>query len=251
MYNPHVKIPLVQSLAWSFQWSAAVVLRHPKVLAIYVGAGVVCAFLWFVAPGVGSILDFLYTLALIPLALLTHNEILRGPSHLDAQTLGEGYGRVLGYLLDVVVLGVVAALSAIVPALLISLAFMEQSSNYMSTGAALLLFGVIVVAIIVATSRLALRLPARAIGSLISWREAWSMGEGHMLALCAGPIAIALVFSVVLGGAYALLPNSMEALVSMLVSPAQVIVTCAFLSVAYGQLRQTPAAPPAAGKAAD
>lgn len=246
MYDPDEKIPLGQSLLWSVQWSAAVALRHPTVLAVYVGAGIACALLWFLLPALGGIVSLAYALGLIPLALLTHNEILRGPSSLDAATLGDGYSRALGYLLDTIVLAVVAVLSALIPALLISLLLSESGPGFMSTGAALVVFVVIVVTVIVATSRLALRLPARALGAPIPWSEAWHLGEGHMLALCVGPLVIALAFAVVEGAANVILPYLLASLVGILVLPAQVIVTCAFLSVAYGQLRQTPAAPPAA-----
>ncbi|QRG05076.1 hypothetical protein EZH22_18325 [Xanthobacter dioxanivorans] len=241
MNDPDTTIPLVRSLKWSFQWSAAIVLRHPVVVAAYVAGGILWVAIGFAAPLLGGVAGLVYSLAFIPLALLTHNEVLRGPSKLDAGTLGEGYGRVLGYFLDTLVLALIAIFSALVPVVVISLLIANGEATSGVLEAILVL--VLIVAVVVATSRFALRLPARALGAPISWGEAWRLGQGNMLPLCAAPIVIAIGFALIEGMADGLFPPLLSGLVSILAVPAQVILTCAFLSVAYGQLMRTPKAP--------
>lgn len=243
MNDPETTIPLLQSLKWTMQWSAAVVLRHPVVVAAYVAGGIVWAVVDGLAPLAGGPVALIYFAALVPLALLTHNEVLRGPSSLDEQVLGPGYSRAIGYLLDTIVISILAIVSALPPAILLGVFVVEAMQTSSGHVFELALVLVLVVTMVVATSRLALRLPARALGTPISWGDAWRLGQGNMLPLCVAPIIISIGFVLVEGLADGVLPGLLSGLISVLAVPAQVIVLCAFLSVAYGQLRRTPAVP--------
>ena len=227
------KIPLLESLKWSFQWALAVALRHRKITAGYAAAGAVTGLL--AASGLGGVLLLLFSLASIPLALLTHAEVLRGPSALDAQTLGHGAGRMIGYLLDTLLIGVAAGLSALVPVAAIA---MLGASSSMGSGLDLVLALLIVTVVAVVASRPALRLPSRVLGDPISWSQAWRLGQGNTLALVLGPFLISVPILIVEQVAQALVPATLADVVSMVLLPAQIVLTCAFLSVAYGQLRQ-------------
>ncbi|ABS68771.1 hypothetical protein [Xanthobacter versatilis] len=227
------KIPLLASLKWSFQWAVAVVLRHQKTTAAYVAAGVVAGLL--ASSGLGGLLLLVYSLASIPLALLTHAEVLRGPSALDAQTLGQGPGRMVGYLIDTILIGLAAGLSALVPIFAIA---MLSGPASMGSGVDLVLAFLVVTVVAVVASRPALRLPSRVLGDPISWSQAWRLGQGNTLALVLGPFLISVPVLIVEQIVQLLVPETLSDVVSMVLLPAQIVLTCAFLSVAYGQLRR-------------
>lgn len=227
------KIPLLDSLKWSFQWAVAVVLRHQKTAAAYAAAGVVVGLL--VSAGAGGLLALIYWLASVPLALLTHAEVLRGPSALDAQTLGQGPGRVIGYLIDTILIGLVAGLSALVPFLAIVMLTGPASQG----GAMVLVLAfMLIVIVVVVASRPALRLPSRVLGQPISWSQAWQLGKGNTFGLVLGPFLVCMPVMIIELVVQALLPDTLINVVTMVLLPAQVVLTCAFLSVAYGQLRR-------------
>lgn len=243
MNDPDKKLALIQSVKWSFQWALAIILGHQAAVAAFAGAGVVLGLLSASVPAVAGLAFLVYSVAMIPLALLTHSEVLRGPSALDAWTLGRGPGRVLGYLLDTLLIGIVATLCGAVPVLLIGiLASGGGAPIGVSGGLEVVIFVVFLVVILVVFSRPALRLPSRIFGSPISWVEAWQLGRGNTLPLVLGPILIALPLAVVERAAEWVLPAIVAQPVSMILVPLQVILTCAFLSVAYGQLRDATAA---------
>ncbi|MFG1279747.1 hypothetical protein [Xanthobacter autotrophicus] len=227
------KIPLLESLKWSFQWALAVVLRHQKTAAAYAAAGVVVGLL--VSAGAGGLLALIYWLASIPLALLTHAEVLRGPSALDAQTLGQGPGRVIGYLIDTILIGLAAGLSAMVP--IFAIVMLTGSASQEGLLVLVLAFMFFAVVVVVA-SRPALRLPSRVLGQPISWSQAWQLGKGNTVGLVLGPFLVCMPVVVIELIAQVLLPNMLIDVVTMVLLPAQVVLTCAFLSVAYGQLRR-------------
>lgn len=128
-------------------------------------------------------------LALVPIALLIHHEVWRGPSRLDAQTLGGGPGLVLAYGLDCLKLGVIVtavvlvALAFITALVLQALAplFGEAPTNV----AGIILAAGIVLAALGPAERLALRRPSRAIGPVLPWDEIWQMARGDILRLMA------------------------------------------------------------------
>ncbi|MFG1305825.1 hypothetical protein V5F34_17035 [Xanthobacter autotrophicus] len=227
------KIPLLASLKWSFQWAFAVVLRHQKTTAAYAVAGILVGLL--VSSDLGGLLLLVYSVASIPLALLTHGEVLRGPSALDAQTLGQGAGRMVGYLLDTILIGLAAGLSALVPIFAIA---MLSGSAPLGTGLELVLVFLVVTVVAVVASRPALRLPSRVLGDPISWAQAWRLGKGNTLALVLGPFLISLPILLVEQIVQLLVPETLVDVVSMILLPVQIVLTCAFLSVAYGQLRR-------------
>ncbi|MDI4664824.1 hypothetical protein K9U40_10860 [Xanthobacter autotrophicus] len=230
------KIPLLESLKWSFQWAVAVVLRHQKVTAAYAAGGIVAGLLG--SSVLGGLALLAYSLACIPLALLTHAEVLRGPSALDAQTLGEGPGRMIGYFLDTVLIGLAAVLGALLPLFALGGLALSSTSAALGDGLELVLILLIMVFVAVIAARPSLRLPSRVLGDPISWSQAWRLGEGNTLALVLGPFLISVPILVVERVILWVFGVTLGELASMVLLPAQVVLTCAFLSVAYGQLRR-------------
>lgn len=237
MIDPPRKIPLLRSLGWSAQWAIAVALRHPLPMTAYMAGGVAAGLAGAVSPGSGAFAFLLYSLACIPLALLTHAEVLRGPSAFDARTLGQGPGRMLGYLLDTILIGIAAMLCALVPVIVIGVIASSGGRPAPGGGLEVVLVVLILAAVAVAASRPALRLPSRVLGPRVSWGEAWRLGRGSTLALVLGPFLISLPVYLVERVAEAVLPTGGGDVAGMVLMPVQVVLTCAFLSVAYGQLK--------------
>lgn len=234
-----IKAPFWRSLSWSLQWAFAVALRHQVTFAAYVAAAALIGLLMLAAPSAGTLVWFLYGFSLTVLALVTHNEVLRGHAGLDAETLGRGGGRVVGYVLDTVLIVLFLTLITVVPAVAASL-LVSLISPAPSDVAAILLAIVAVVALLVLFGRLSLRLPSRALGAPLPWRQVWSLGSGNTLGLVLGPVLLALPLSAIELAAQLLISDDFATLVQTVLLPVQVLLTCAFLSVMYGQLRPMP-----------
>lgn len=237
MNDPENKLSLIQSLRWSVQWAVAIILRHQGIVAAYAAAGVAIGLLEALVLGPSLILMILYSVAIIPLALLTHSEVLRGPSALDAATLGQGPGRMLGYLSDSLLMGLAAMLLAMIPVLLIWIVTSGGAPLSVSGGLEVVIFVSVLAAFVIAFCRPALRLPSRIFGPPISWARAWHMGQGNTLPLVLGFFLVSLPLSIIEQVLDWLLPQVLSTPLGMLLLPAQIILTCAFLSVAYGRLR--------------
>ncbi|MGQ3675586.1 hypothetical protein ACT6QH_08850 [Xanthobacter sp. TB0139] len=235
------KLPFVQSLQWSIQWSVAIVLRHQLAVAAYMAAGALVGLLNFVDPLLGGMGWLMLGIASIGLALLTHNEVLRGEAQLDSTVLGHGGGRLFSYLLDCILLILIMTAIWMGPSLLMALLFFSlEDSTPMIILAALVFMALSVVGIVV-VSRLALRLPSRALGTPMPWADAWAMGRGNTLKLVFVPMVLSIPF-VILGSIGATISMEMGDMVQLVLLPLQVVLSCAFLSVAYGRLRAEPAA---------
>lgn len=232
------EIALLPSLKWSLQWAVAVVLRHPQMVAAYAAAGAVVGLLSTPMPGLGAVLLLAYSVALVPLALVAHREVLVGPTRLDAATLGEGYSRVIGYCLDLLVLFLLAALYCLLPILVIGFLAAPGSTVTVEGVLEVVLSLVIVFAVAAAFARPALRLPSRVLdGAPIGWREAWHLGRSNGWTLTFAQVVIALLFAFVDVLAGMLLPELVSGAIMVLILPLQVVLTCTFLSVAFGQLQ--------------
>ncbi|MGQ3672484.1 hypothetical protein ACT6QG_08830 [Xanthobacter sp. TB0136] len=230
------KLPFILSLRWSAQWAVAVVIRHQLAVGLYMVAGIFLGILLFSAPDLAFIGWIALGLASIALALVTHNEVLRGPSTFGSPALGPSGGRIFTYMLDCLVL--VALIIAIIlfpTIVMVMLAGIESAG-----GSELMWYGMIFITAIVGlvlTSRLALRLPSRAIGETIRWGDAWRLGEGHTLVLVISPLLLTLPFTIISLIAEMMVSPAFGDTVNWGLMPLQVIVTCTFLSVAYGRLR--------------
>lgn len=213
------------------------------------------------------LIGLLMWMALIVLAITTHNEVLRGPSGLNVQTLGKGIGRILGYALDfiriwfVTVLAMLLAFAGIAAILTLAdrLGLPDWAFSVVSQG----MFWLAILAFAAIESRLLLRLPARALGQVLPWREVQRMGRGNTWRLVAAStlLYILLTLAATLVTAPALwafvpgfplfsyplamvpsllgLPVAVHVLLALLNSvffTLQIVVVCAFLSIVYSAL---------------
>lgn len=230
------KLPFMQSLQWSVQWTVAIVLRHQLAVAAFMVAGALVGLLNFVDPLLGGVGWLIFGIASIGLALLTHNEVLRGEAHLDPTVLGHGGGRIFSYLLDCILLALIMTAVWIGPSLLVALVlFSLQDSTGMIILASVIFLVLCVVGIVLA-SRLALRLPSRALGTPMPWSDAWALGRNATLKLVFVPLVLSIPF-IILGAIGGAISTEMGDMVQLVLMPLQVVLSCAFLSVAYGHLR--------------
>lgn len=295
--SERVKLPIFGSVKLAFEWSIVICRRHWRLIGIYILAWSVLGGAWnsqigfdtwnvvrpaavaapmhaIQAPPVWSVALFiafalvfilLTAIPLIVLALVAQNEVLRGRAGLDAETLGKGPGRILGYLLDALRIVVVTLLAmllvmiviAIIGALLSALRLPDWLS-------AVVLLGPFLLASLAIQARLLLRLPARALGQVLPWSEVQRMGRGntwrlvgaHLILWVAFLVPLALVMLPVMFlyasdwppfaahfpptmGSLPAIPVVAQALMSFLnsaISTFEFVVFCAFLAVAYERL---------------
>ncbi|WP_024276732.1 hypothetical protein [Xanthobacter sp. 126] len=295
--SERVKLPIWGSVKLAFEWSIVICRRHWRLIAIYILAGWVLSGpwtstqigfdpwnvvrpaaiaapmhfqplpVWSIALVVGLVVAFLLLISvpLIVLALISHNEVLRGRAGFDAETLGRGPGRILGYLFDLLRIVVVTILAVLLVmlgiALLGALVRALRLPDWMFAVAAM---GAIWLALVAIQARLLLRLPGRALGQVLSWGEVQRMGRGNTLRLVGAHLLVWLVFIVPLAtvmapvmflyasgwppfsahfptptGSLPTIPAVVQALVAFLnsiISTFELVVYCAFLSVVYGRL---------------
>jgi hypothetical protein len=210
------------------------------------------------------LIGLLMWMALIVLALITHNEVLRGPAGLNAETLGKGIGRVLGYALDFIRIWLVTVLAMLLVfagiAAILALAYRLELPDWVFFA---VFQGVFWLAFAAIQSRLLLRLPARALGQVMPWREVQRMGRGNtwrlvaastliyiLLMLPATLVTEAILWAYVPGfplmpSPLAMVPSLFElpiaahvllALLNSVLVTLQIVFVCAFLSVVYSEL---------------
>lgn len=236
MADSTAKLPFILSMKWSVQWTIAVALRHQVAVATYMAGGVLLSLLFMGEPMLVGLGWIVLGVASIALALVTHNEVLCGPSGFNAAILGQSGGRIFSYFLDCMVLGVLIFLIILIPTFLVILIASVESAE----GSAMVWGGIILITSIIGlviTSRLALRLPSRAIGMPMAWGDVWRLGAGHTLVLVLAPVLLSIPLAVVSGLAEGLVSQAFGDAVHMVLMPLQVVLTCSFLSVAYGRLR--------------
>lgn len=176
----------------------------------------------------------------IPLIMIIHNQILRGRSSLGEAVYGPDGTRFLWYALDVLVIGLLLGVFI----LLTTFLGMFVALSLPSRPLWVMLVGTLAVAIAAAflASLLILRLPARAIGEPISWREARRRAQPHLGRM----VLVSLVVSLplyIMGRLMPqpdiqtlllrLRPSFFEALVSSIYETAQVLVLTAVVSLLY------------------
>ncbi|MFG1278679.1 hypothetical protein [Xanthobacter autotrophicus] len=201
------KIPVFDTVKLALRWGVFVVRRHWLIILIFAALLVATPFVLAAAVKPGQVpgpsfhlLSFAFTLFYsvlsIVLALLTHNEVLRGASGLNAQTLGWGAGRIFGYAID----GLVATLLALlvmVPLFLVIMlltGLLSQIAPAVSPNAMIvvLMIGIWLAGVCIVV-RLALRLPSRALGQPMPWREVWRLGRGNTGRLVLAHLLLAVV----------------------------------------------------------
>ncbi len=263
-----VKLPVWGTVGLALRWTLAFILRHPVVTVAYaaavlasnltsqLGEGTAAA-----APPAGQfvwlnlLLLIVSVLISIMFALMVHNEVLRGHAGFDAATFGSGPGRTFGYLLDLVVIGLIAVAVLIVA--VIALALIGVGGNILLGKSGSTVVTVIggIATVIVAIglgARLTLRLPSRAIGQPAPWKAIWRMGRGNTLRLIGMGLLLWLFAAVlmlpILGWGFMYLPHLDPAqpllrvpflllVYSAVISPILTIAHFALLSVAFATLR--------------
>lgn len=202
-----VKFPVIEALKFTYGWTLTVLSKHWIVVLIYaVGtlawnyAGAVMVSNVVTSGRPPTTMAFLkiygfyavQVLAYIYLALLTHNEILRGSGGFNAATMGPLGIRGLTYLVDSLVLSLAAVILVVLSgAVIASLVALTRN------GSASTLVGVVgVVAVwlvgIGVITRLSLRLPSRSIGQPMPWNDVWRLGRGNTLRLVGGTLLLSL-----------------------------------------------------------
>jgi hypothetical protein len=210
------------------------------------------------------------------LAILTQHEIWRGPCRLDAQTLGRGPGRILGYAFDSLAIAFMALFGLLLGSGVIVAIFTLVFGGKPGLGGAILLsiaMAIVVLLTMAMAMRLSLRLPSRAIGQPVRWRDVWRMGRGNTSRLLAANLLIVGVSLLLAAASLTLmalptttLPVIMLQMVGLpgfgwppslltialsiltffglaLISQIQAIIGYSLLSVAYAQLKPLPEAP--------
>ncbi|MFG1283527.1 hypothetical protein [Xanthobacter autotrophicus] len=294
----HEKLPVFDTVKLALRWGVFVVRRHWLIILIFAALLVATSFVMMAAVEPGQVpgarfhlLSFgfavLYGVLSIVLALVTHNEVLRGASGLNAQTLGWGAGRVLGYAVDSLVLplfGLLVMFPLVLVVMLLT-GLIRQIAPPMAPDALIvvLIIGAWLASVFV-VARLVLRLPSRALGQPMPWRDVWRLGRGNtgrlvLAHLLLGVVLLFLLLPLLLLSLTLtwLLPDlfmqqsvsvqatamapvwgqwgvvaSETALISPITSVwgillsllgnalllAEIVIFCAFLSVAYAELKR-------------
>lgn len=281
--SAQTRLPVRQSVKLAIQWAVYVIASHPVffICLVLVSFAVQLSFLWMgekpdVSLALLVILLYLVNgLGLVALVLATHNEVLRGQSGFGAATLGRGGGRIFTYLLDVLAVSVLVALSVAASMLLVVLVGMVVQATVHPEGVWAVFFALLYVALLGiymgVAARLMLRLPSRAIGQPLRWGRVWALGRNNTLRLIGANALLFLVFLVpvliVLLGAGALAGGSFSQMqsfvaqfaaehfrpsgtishgppslalviagLSALLTPIELVVFAAFYSIANAQL---------------
>lgn len=282
--SAQASLPVRQSVKLALQWGVFVIASHWALFftLVLVSFAAQLSFWWIGPyPPVSSLLVvfalyLLNALGLLALMLVTHNEVLRGPSGLNAATLGRGGVRILAYFLDLIAISVLLALSLI--ALFLGFALLGSAvyAVALPEGVRIVLYIVLSAALSFAylglMGRLMLRLPSRAIGQPLRWGRVWALGRNNTLRLIGANalmfvIFLVPVFFLVLAGGLLLgfdiaqfgrflqqlaaqharggttfLPAAsliIEALIAglnALLTPIELVVFAAFYSIGYAQL---------------
>lgn len=271
------RLPIFETTWLTLRWSLAIYLRHWKLpllygAALFIIGGVLLGYVGRIltAPPAqphaatqlvhvlaGQLFWCLYVLALAPLALLTHDEVAHGLSRREGPRPCRASARIAGYALDWI------TVSAIV---LPMVPLAAMASGYLGLGlglpkgyALIVLATAVVAAALTALGcgcRLLLRLPSRAQGHPLAWREAWRLGRGNalrllacqlmLILLCAAPRLILAPLDVRLSVPRAaptildLAPRIVDWLITAVMLPLSIVITCAFLSVAAARLQGLP-----------
>lgn len=196
---------MLPSVKLAFRWGAFVIASHWKLfLALVLVSFVVQIPFWAQGALLPSlllvVLYLLNALGLIALVLVTHNEVLQGPSRLDAATLGRRGARIVAYFFDVIAASLLIAMSVILLALIVVLLGIILREVALPESLRAVLLGALYLALFIAyvgvASRLILRLPSRAIGQPLRWGLVWALGRSNTFRLIGANVLLFLTFAV-------------------------------------------------------
>jgi len=266
-----VKLPVIETVKLSVRWTLAILVKHWLLVLLIVLVPVLVAIplrlvilpdasLQPLTPAsahvtrdalLGGALQIFIILLSIILALVSHNEVLKGSGGFNAQTLGPSGGRFFGYALDTFII----AFIFIVPIIIASglLIFFRYAASNIAYYIMFIVFIIVLLFSLVSFTRLSLRFPSRAVGELLPWGAVWRLGRGNTLRLIGGEILVSILILVpavpVLALSFWFQADSVSvrppaflaalalSLLSSLLVVVQVVFVCAFLSLAYAYLR--------------
>lgn len=218
-----VKLPVFATLRLALRWSLAIMRGHRGMVLAYFFAYL--AFWTYLAwafpvgsPAAelglprytliygGGTFVLIFTQAF--LAFMVHDEILRGAAGFDWATMGPRGARAFFYFRDGwLVLTVALVVMALLRTALLGLALLLLGRWVFQGhwGGSLIVILAHFIAWLAATLtflRLFLRLPSRALGHPLTWRQVWRMGRGNSWRLIAGasmPLLLVAILAFVVG----------------------------------------------------
>ena len=252
-----LRIPVWTAAVGSYGWAWTVLRKHWRVVAVTAMACVAIEFFLGFRPledappsSLDMFASFLGSLglwiAIIPMALVTHNEVLRGRAPLSQVVLGRGGGRIVLFWLDQALIGLGVLALLFIP---IGLTFVPLvlSAPVRPTwlyplptigSAVFVLLGFFL------SMRLMLRLPSRAIARTMTWLQTWRFGKGNTWRLALTSILIFLpIIPIVIVQILLPMGTLAHSIVQSALSVANVLLFASFLSLAYLNLIRH-AAPP-------
>jgi hypothetical protein len=190
-----------------------------------------------VLPFVPIVGPLAWSISIVPLAIVAHNEVIRGPARFNSDVLGRGWGRVFRFFLDEVVLGLMILSVYFVPILLLVAvgSAVDLKEHPFVVLLALIPFFALMGFVVVASIRLSLRFPSRAIGRVLRWREAWAVARGHSGGLFIASFLVGLPVFVLWGLATLISLGSLvvQWVFLGLAMPIQILIHSSFLALAY------------------
>ena len=234
MADAHTPVPIGKAIRSTYLWTIEIGRRHPEGLVATILAFLVVSAIPAVGPALAGF-------SLIPLMMVSHNEVIRGPAGFNTVSLGPGWRRVLRFFLDEVVLGFILMAIYILPVLLLVALVAALKPKENPSGAlvvvliALPLLMAVVVFLTVAAMRLTLRFPSRSIDAALKWGEAWTIAKGHTFRLIVASSIIGTPVIVLWGVVTLATLGSLfgQWLFFGLVLPLQAMLHSAFLALAY------------------
>lgn len=202
-----IKFPLFATLKLTLRWTKAIVVRHWGVVLTYL----VISFLpsgWMAlwpetAAAAGpSVIDLMIfcssvvaAVAYVYFALLTYHEVLIGPAGFNQQTIGPFGVRFFTYIFDyfiAVVMTLILMLLVVIALFVVLHTFRPFIESIFGILGVFAVLGASVMGVLL-ISRLTLRLPCRAVGRPLPWRDVWHMGRGNSWRLFYGPLLLLLL----------------------------------------------------------
>lgn len=292
-----VKLPVIETVKLSVRWTAAILVKHWLLVAAFVviPEAIFLPLEWmdvvrFPVKAISLkesqiglipilviiVFGLFFIFIFISLALVTHNEILRGTAGLNAATLGRYGGRIFAYFGDSIILMLMMFCVAFIMSIIgtvFGVIFNKISSSNEIFG---IVFAIVFAALFICgLLRLSLRFPSRAVAEVLPWKAVWALGRGNTLRLLGGQGIVYLIILLValpffglqlwlqgglipnhptaflhaisggplgVGGLIpshppAFLPGVILSIVGTLLLAVETIFLCAFLSLAYAYLR--------------
>lgn len=270
-----VKLPVIETVKLTVGWSVAILVKHWLLMVAFAVIPVLITMplqfmilpdasiqpmrtvppelnLVEILANCAFVLLFIFTF-IIP-ALVTCNEIMHGIAGLNVATLGRYGGRIFGYILDCILVMLIALPVIFLAALIggIGVAILGVDS-VMGKIFGVLIFFVMFVLLTGCFTRFSLRLPSRAVGEVMPWKAVWALGRGNTLRLFGGQLLVFLILllptlpifgldvwlqgGMMVGKPPTMLQALAVSIASSLLIVVQTVFVNAFSALAYAYLR--------------